>query len=163
MNNTLRIFTINNPKEEKVLRTVSRQVKHDEISNPEFQKFLDQLLQTALTSEKQVGVQSAGISAPQVGKNLRVFYILRKDTENFELFINPEVTIASMKQDIDWEGCLSVPGVEDAVSRYKKVKVVYLDREGKKHKATFKGIEAREIQHELDHLDGILFIDRIEE
>lgn len=163
MGNTLKIFTIDNPKEEKVLRTVSKNVKLEEIFNPEFQKFLDQLLQTALTSEKQVGVQSAGISAPQVGKNLRVFYILKKDSDDFELFINPEVTIANMKQDIDWEGCLSVPGVEDAVSRYKKVKVTYLDREGKKHKAIFKGMEAREIQHELDHLDGILFIDRIEE
>ena len=162
MTNTLRILTIENPKDEKVLRKISNYVDQEEIITEEFQTFLDQLLQTAVSSEKQIGVQSAGISAPQVGKNIRVFYILNSGEDKFELFINPEVTIANMKQDEDWEGCLSVPGIEEPVSRYKKVKVTYLDRGGNLKKETFRGMEAREIQHELDHLDGILFIDRIE-
>ena len=163
MSNTLKILTIENPKEEKILRKVSNYVNIDEIKSESFHKFLDQLLQTAVSSEKLVGVQSAGISAPQVGRNVRVFYILDNDREEFELFINPEVTILNMRQEEDYEGCLSVPNVEEIVPRYKKIKVSYIDRDGKKQKKIFKGIEAREIQHELDHLDGILFIDRISE
>ena len=162
MGNTLKIYTTKEAKEEKILRKISSPVKVEEIKSESFQTFLDQLLQTALSSEKQVGVQSAGISAPQVGKNIRVVYILSDKEDNFELMINPEITITDMKQDIDYEGCLSVPGIEGPVSRYKKVKVEYYDRKGKKQKKTFKGMEAREIQHEADHLDGILFIDRIE-
>lgn len=162
MTNALKILTIEKPKEEEILRTISNHVKPEDIKEEEFQTFLDQLLQTAQSSEEQVGVQSAGISAPQVGRNLRVFYILDRKGEEFILFINPEVTIMDMKQDLDWEGCLSIPGVEEKVLRYRKVKVSYIDREGKKQRKTFKNMEAREIQHELDHLDGILFIDRIE-
>jgi len=68
-----------------------------------------------------------------------------------------------MKQDLDWEGCLSIPGVEEKVLRYKKVRVSYIDKNADKQRKTFKKMEAREIQHEFDHLEGILFIDRIEE
>ena len=162
MSNTLKILTIENLKEEEILRNISKDVSLENIETEEFQQFLGQLLQTANSSEEQIGVQSAGISAPQVGKNLRIFYILDSKGEHFELFINPEVTITDMKQDLDWEGCLSVPGVEEKVLRYRKVKVSYLDKDGKEQRKTFKHMEAREIQHELDHLDGILFIDRIE-
>ncbi len=161
MLDTLKILTIKNPKEEKILRKISRPVEMEELTSEDFKIFLDKLLQTAVSSEKLVGVQSAGISAPQVGKNIRVFYILDKDGNNFELLINPEVTILDMKQEDEFEGCLSVPDVEEVVSRYKKIKAVYLDRNGNRKRKVFKGIEAREIQHELDHLDGILFIDRI--
>lgn len=162
MSNTLKIYTIEDPKEEEILRNISDYIKEEDISSEFFQNFLDKLLQTAVSSERQVGVQSAGISAPQVGKNWRVFYILDNKGEKFELFINPEVTITDMKQDVDYEGCISVPNREEPVSRYKKVKVEYLDKNGKKQRKTFKGMESREIQHELDHLDGILFIDRME-
>lgn len=163
MEDILKILTIKDPDEEKILRTVSEPVTLEEIKAEEFQKFLNQLLQTAVSSEDQVGVQSAGISAPQVGRNIKAIYILREGTSDFELLINPEITVTDTKQDIDYEGCLSVPGVEEPVSRYKKVKAVYLDKNGNKKKETFKGLEAREVQHEIDHLNGILFIDRIEE
>jgi peptide deformylase len=162
MIDTLKILTIENSKEEEILRNISKDVSLEDIETESFQQFLNQLLQTAQSSEEQVGVASAGISAPQVGKNVRVFYILDSKGENFELFINPEVTVRDMKQDLDWEGCLSVPGVEEKVLRYRKVKVSYVDKDGRKQKKIFKNMEAREIQHELDHLDGILFIDRIE-
>jgi len=161
MSNTLKILTIENPKEEEILRTISNDVNLEDIKTKEFQEFLEQLRLTAERSEEQVGVASAGISAPQVGKNIRVFYILDSKEEKFKLFVNPELTIIDMKQDLDWEGCLSIPGVEEKVLRYGKVKVSYIDRKGKKQRKTFKGMEAREIQHESDHLDGILFIDRI--
>ena len=166
MRNVLKILTINNPEEEKILRTTSRDVNQEEIKSDEFSKFLDQLLQTALTSEEQVGVQSAGISAPQVGKNLRVFYILNNETKKFDLFINPHIIYSSpsegLEQDIQQEGCLSVPGREEDVARYKRIEIQYLNAKGEKEKRVLKDLDAREAQHENDHLDGILFIDRIE-
>lgn len=162
MSNVLKIFTIENAEEEKFLRKISNPVAMEELKSEDFRTFLDKLLQTAVSSEKTVGVASAGISAPQVGKSLRIFYILDKNGKKFNLFINPEITILDMKQDKEFEGCLSIPNVEEIVPRYKKVKITYLDRNGKRQRKVLKGIEAREAQHELDHLDGILFIDRID-
>jgi peptide deformylase len=157
----LKIFTIEDPKEEKVLRTVSKKVPKKEIKTEEFQKFLDNLLYTAQTSEEQIGVESAGISAPQVGVNKRVSYIFNYDTGEFEVLINPTVKSVGQKTDVDFEGCLSVPNVEDKVKRFKKVKVKYTNREGRTINRRFNGLNARVVQHEFDHLEGILFIDKL--
>jgi peptide deformylase len=157
----LKIYTIEDPKEEKLLRKVSVDVDKDEILSDDFQEFLDNLLYTAKTSEEQVGVESGGISAPQVGVTKRVSYIFNYDTGEFEVLINPEVKNIGNKTDIDIEGCLSVPNVEDNVERYKKIKVKYIDREGNKINRRFAGLNARVVQHEVDHLDGVLFIDKI--
>jgi peptide deformylase len=157
----LKIYTIEDPKEEKLLREVSIDVDKNEILSDEFQKFLDNLLYTAKTSEEQVGVESGGISAPQVGVTKRVSYIFNYDTGEFEVLINPEVKNIGNKTDIDIEGCLSVPNVEENVKRYKKIKVKYIDREGNKINRRFTGLNARVVQHEVDHLDGVLFIDKI--
>jgi peptide deformylase len=157
----LKIYTIEDPKEEKLLREVSIDVDKNEILSDEFQKFLDNLLYTAKTSEEQVGVESGGISAPQVGVTKRVSYIFNYDTGEFEVLINPEVKNIGNKTDIDIEGCLSVPNVEENVERYKKIKVKYIDREGNKINRRFTGLNARVVQHEVDHLDGVLFIDKI--
>lgn len=157
----LKIHTIEDPKEEKILRKVSVEVDKDEILSDEFQKFLDNLLYTAKNSEEQIGVESGGISAPQVGVNKRVSYIFNYDTEEFEVLINPIVKNIGNKTDIDIEGCLSVPNVEDNVERYKKIKVKYIDREGNKINRRFTDLNARVVQHEVDHLNGVLFIDKI--
>jgi peptide deformylase len=157
----LKIYTIEDPKEEKLLREVSIDVDKNEILSDEFQKFLDNLLYTAKTSEEQVGVESGGISAPQVGVTKRVSYIFNYDTGEFEVLINPEVKNIGNKTDIDIEGCLSIPNVEENVERYKKIKVKYIDREGNKINRRFTGLNARVVQHEVDHLDGVLFIDKI--
>jgi peptide deformylase len=157
----LKIYTIEDPKEEKLLREVSIDVDKNEILSDEFQKFLDNLLYTAKTSEEQVGVESGGISAPQVGVTKRVSYIFNYDTGEFEVLINPEVKNIGNKTDIDIEGCLSIPNVEENVKRYKKIKVKYIDREGNKINRRFTGLNARVVQHEVDHLDGVLFIDKI--
>jgi peptide deformylase len=75
--------------------------------------------------------------------------------------INPEIKIIGREKVVDIEGCLSIPNFEGRVSRYKKIKVKYIDREGKIQKGVFKNQEAREIQHENDHLNGILFTDKL--
>jgi peptide deformylase len=157
----LKIFTIEDPKEEKVLRKVSKEVSKKEIETEEFQKFLDDLLYTAQTSEEQVGVESAGISAPQVGVNKRVSYIFNYDTGEFEVLINPTVKPVGKKTDIDFEGCLSVPNIEDRVERFKKIKVKYTNREGRTINRRFNSLNARVVQHEFDHLEGVLFIDKL--
>ncbi|MCD4756129.1 peptide deformylase [bacterium] len=156
----LKILTIEDPKEEEVLRTPSIKVTPEELKTEEFQKFLDNLLHTALTSEEQVGIQSGGISAPQVGVNKKVIYILDYDTNEFELLINPQIQNIGTKTNIDMEGCLSIPNVEGNVERYSKIKVKYMNKDGNTVKRRFNNINARVVQHENDHLEGILFIDK---
>jgi peptide deformylase len=156
----LKIFTIEDPKEEKLLREISKEIDRKEIKTDEFKQFLEDLLHTAKTSEEQVGIESGGISAPQVGVSKRVTYIFNYDTGEFEVLINPIIQNIGEKTDIDIEGCLSVPNVEKDVERYRKIKVKYTDKEGKKVNRRFSGLNARVVQHEVDHLDGILFIDK---
>ncbi|HBB64715.1 MAG: peptide deformylase, peptide deformylase [candidate division WS6 bacterium GW2011_GWC1_33_20] len=157
----LNILTINNPKEEAFLRKKSIEVSKDEIGSKEFQSFLDDLLFTAQNIVTEEGYKSAGLAAVQVGKNLRVFCILKKDSNDFEIMINPQLDILKSREIIQLEGCLSIPRREGNVSRHNKVRVTYLNRYGKKIKKKFSGIESREIQHEYDHIEGILFIDKI--
>ncbi len=99
----------------------------------------------------------AGLAAPQVGILRRVVVI---DVEEgyFEI-VNPEIIDQRGEQN-DWEGCLSVKGKQGVVSRPMKVTLRYYDRHGEKHVVKGKGLFARAICHELDHLDGILYIDR---
>lgn len=161
MRKILKIYTIKDKKEEKVLRKVYKEVSKDEILSREFQLFLDDLLFTAQEVETEEGYSSAGLASIQVGVDKRVFCILKESSGEFELMINPEIKILNNDKVVDVEGCLSIPNFEGKVSRYKKVKVKYLDRKGKTHKGVYKNQEAREIQHENDHLDGILFTDKL--
>ncbi|MCK9415056.1 MAG: peptide deformylase [Candidatus Dojkabacteria bacterium] len=156
----LKIFTIEDPKEEKILRKISKDVSIEEIKSEDFQQFLKDLLFTAKNSEDQVGIESGGISAPQVGVNKRVVYIFNYETEEFEVLINPVVQNIGNKTEIDIEGCLSVPNTEKNVKRFKKIKVKYIDKEGQKVNRRFTGLNSRVVQHENDHLDGVLFIDK---
>jgi peptide deformylase len=157
----LKIYTIKDKNEEIILRKKSEDVTLEELKSEEFQKFLKDLLHTAKTSEEQVGIESGGISAPQVGVNKKVIYILNYDTDDFELILNPVVQNIGNKTDIDLEGCLSVPNVEKNVERFKKIKVKYMDQNGNIIKRRFSGLNARVVQHEDDHLNGILFIDKV--
>ena len=128
----------------------------------EFKEFLDNLLYTAQHSEEQNNVPAGGIAAPQVGENLRVFYILNVDTNKWQVFINPEVQPLGFTKTYSLEGCLSVPYREEEIMRYKKIKVKYQNIDGNWKTEKYKNLNAIAIQHELDHLDGILFTDRIE-
>jgi peptide deformylase len=156
----LKIFTIEDPNEEQILRKVSEDVGEEEFKTDKFQQFLKDLLYTAKTSEEQVGLESGGISAPQVGVSKKVVYIFNYDTGEFELLINPTVQNIGKKTDIDIEGCLSVPNIEKNVERFKKIKVKYMDKEGNVVNRRFSGLNSRVVQHEHDHLNGILFIDK---
>lgn len=158
----LKIYTIEDKEEEKSLRQESIPVSSEELKKSEFKEFLDDLLHTAQNSEEQGNVPAGGIAAPQVGRNIRVFYILNSENNKWELFINPEFEPTNFVKVVSQEGCLSVPEREEDVMRYREIKIRYQDKDGKWQEKKFKNFNAVAIQHELDHLDGILFIDRIQ-
>ena len=101
--------------------------------------------------------EGAGLAAPQVGILRRAVVV--DVEEGFFEFINPEIIAQSGEQN-GWEGCLSVRGKQGVVSRPMKVTLRYYERQGEKHVLKAKGFFARAICHELDHLDGVLYIDR---
>lgn len=135
------------------LRERSKEVDPATIGTPEFQAYLDVLIETMW---KEDGV---GLASPQVGKNIRVIVVTHQG-EAF-VYINPEITKMSDAKASDEEGCLSVPGVWGMVDRAKKVSVRALDRHGRRVELDCKGLEAVIFQHEIDHINGILFIDHV--
>lgn len=155
----LKIFTIKDSEEEKLLRKKSVNVSVEEIKSEEFKNFLDDLILTAEKAVTDEGYTAAGLAAVQVGILKNVFCILQDDTKEFLIMINPQIKIFNSTKVLGVEGCLSVPNREGKVHRYKKVKVKYLNRDGNVEKRIFSNQEAREIQHEYDHTEGILFTD----
>jgi len=100
-----------------------------------------------------------GLAAPQVGV-LRRIAIVEYDEEFYEL-INPKILKKSQEELTEEEGCLSVPGVRGKVKRPERITVTYVDRAGNRHKEEKSGLVARVFCHEIDHLDGILFVDKM--
>jgi len=111
-------------------------------------------------------LDGAGLAAPQIGLKIRLIAVNDETTKKTIFMINPKITKKSWGQEIDEEGCLSVVDekgkiIYGPVSRYKKVTCLYFDERGEKKKIQAEKMLARIIQHEVDHLDGILFIDRL--
>lgn len=157
----LRILTVNDPEDLKTLRGKSERIEIDEITTPAIQELIDRMM-VSLEDEKY----GVGLAAPQVGKNIRLFLSEIEDTgkggeKKIGVFINPEIDISDFTQEIDAEGCLSIPKVWGKVARYKRIKVVYFNREGERVVEKFDDFIARLIQHEADHLDGVLFTDKL--
>lgn len=134
------------------LRERSIEVDQTHIGTSEFQSFLDDLIETMIVED------GIGIASPQVGKNIRVFIVNEKFGP--KAYINPEVTPIGEPIIESEEGCLSVPGVWGIVMRTKKAKVKALDRHGRRVEFEVKGFMAIVFQHEFDHLNGVLFIDK---
>ncbi len=134
------------------LRRKAREVKLEELKNPKIQRLIADMVKT-MEAEKGIG-----LAAPQVGSGLRIC-IVKLDDELYVL-INPKIKSFSRKKDLSEEGCLSFPGKFLPIERPIKVKIQARDIEGKKIKIKATGILARAFQHEIDHLDGILIIDR---
>ena len=122
---------------------------------PEIQRLIDQLIETMY---HDLGI---GLAAPQVGVSLRVIALDDEHGKGPTALINPVIT-ASRGQVAGEEGCLSLPGVFGEVVRAEWVSVKAQDREGRSLSFEAQGLLARVIQHEIDHLDGILFIDRLD-
>ncbi len=110
--------------------------------------------------------QGVGIAAPQVGINRRVIWVKRLDVEPeqpFRAYLNAHILELSEDTELDWEGCLSIPAGFGKVMRSKSVVVAYEDPQGLSGTETVTGFTARIFQHEIDHLGGVLFIDRMDE
>jgi len=139
---------------EKRLRKKSQTV---EKINKKIQRLLDDLADTMYNAP------GVGLAAPQIGENVRVLVvdISTKEEENSLMeLINPAITDSSGTQSSE-EGCLSIPGYYGNITRKKKVTVEAVNRDGEKFKIEAEDILARVLQHEIDHLDGILFFDKM--
>ncbi len=144
----LNIVTLPEPS----LHEKSKSVPAEQIKDSEFQTLLEDMAETMY---KKDGI---GLAAPQIGRNLRVVIVATKDGPL--TLINPEIISKSWRQSVQEEGCLSVPETFVNVKRHNSIKVKALDKQGKETEFKAKGMFARVIQHELDHLDGILIVDK---
>jgi peptide deformylase len=147
----------------KILTTKSSKVLDFDSSTKDICR---DLLETALS---QTNPEAAGLAAPQIGVNKRIilvrdFKVLHESDEVLVsnlIMINPKIVSKSNEFETDWESCLSIPFMYGKVKRPMTVKVSYQDENGKDFKIKAKGFLARVIQHEIDHLDGIIFDEKI--
>ena len=133
---------------EPVLRQKCREVT---VINKKIKKLLDRM------KEAMYKANGVGLAAPQVGVSKRIVVV--DVGEGVWELINPEI-ILQEGEELGIEGCLSIPGVAGEVSRAARVRVRALNRQGQQQVVTAEGLGARALQHEIDHLDGILFIDK---
>jgi peptide deformylase len=147
-----------------VLRAAARPLHPSEIRTPKIQQLIDDMFETMKE------YQGIGLAAPQVHEGLRLFVagVAAADDEEVDdedvplmALINPEITPVGKEVVDDWEGCLSIPGIRGRVPRARQISVRAFNRQGKKVEIAASGYTARVIQHETDHLDGILFFDRM--
>lgn len=166
-----------------VLYQIAKEVPIKDIRTPRMQQIIQDMSDTLRTSDDGIG-----IAAPQIGVSLRIFVaseealaldgknvrnLVSDNTEEEKskqkekwrhfVFINPKLLKVSRRKTEDSEGCLSVPHVFGTVSRAEKVKVAAYDEHGKKFERGASGLFARLIQHEFDHLDGHLFLEKARE
>ena len=156
----LKIATLGEP----VLRQRARELSTDELASARWQGFIDDLIETMRDAD------GAGIAAPQVFTPVRVAVIEVKGNNPrypykppipLTVLVNPTLTPIGDERFDNYEGCLSVPDLRGVVQRHARVRVQYLDRQGQPHDVEVKGVSAGTFQHECDHLDGVLFLDRV--
>ena len=145
-----------------VLKGKAQSVSKAELKKPTFQAFLDDLIESM---DYHDGV---GLAAPQVFHAVRVVAVVVPpdlDPEGKgigpEVFINPELTPIGTAEEEDWEGCLSLKDLRGLVPRFRELTLEALDRQGQPISRKLVGYAARVLQHEVDHLDGVMFVDRM--
>ncbi|MDO8390080.1 MAG: peptide deformylase [Actinomycetota bacterium] len=153
------ILHVGNP----TLRERSREVTREELASPAVQQLIDDLIDTMHAAN------GAGIAAPQVGALLRITTIEVNHNPRYPykphipltVVVNPVIEPLDDEQFENNEGCLSVPNLRGNVLRHVNVRVCWWDRDGNEHDEVRRGLTAGTFQHECDHLDGILFLDRV--
>lgn len=158
MTESLPIAQLGNP----ILRRQAQVVEN--VRDERIQQLVDALITTAVASS------GVGIAAPQVSESYRLFIVASRPNPRYphapEMeptpMINPRIVASSPDKVKGWEGCLSVPGIRGLVPRAQAIEVEYVSRDGKLHRREFTDFVARIFQHEYDHLDGIVFLDRVE-
>ena len=154
------IATVGHP----VLRERAREVTADELRSPEVQRLIDDMIETMRAAN------GAGLAANQVHETLRIAVVeVRPGNPRYPykppvpltVIVNPQLEPLGEETAEINEGCLSVPDLRGTVERHVSVRVRYLDRDGGEHEEVRRGLTAGTFQHEVDHLDGILFLDRV--
>jgi peptide deformylase len=143
-----------------VLRKKTKDIEQD---YPGLKQLIEDMFETMYVSD------GVGLAAPQIGKSIRLLVIDASPMAEEEpalkdfkkVFINAKITELSEEDEVMQEGCLSIPGVHEEVKRSNKIRIQYFDENFDYHDEYFEGYAARVIQHEYDHLDGILFTDRL--
>jgi peptide deformylase len=144
-----------------VLRGKARALDKTEIRSAGVQKLIDDMLET------MGEYRGVGLAAPQVHEGLRIFVAALDAKEDGDgddeplAIINPEIAVVGTDVLEDWEGCLSIPGIRGRVARAREIRVRAFDRKGDRIELHAHDFPARVIQHETDHLDGVLFFDRM--
>ncbi|MBD1879049.1 peptide deformylase [Coleofasciculus sp. FACHB-T130] len=136
----------------------------ENVHSGQIQKLIDELITTV------VQASGVGIAAPQVAQSYRLFIVASRPNPRYPTapemeptaIINPRIIAHSDEVVKGWEGCLSIPGIRGLVPRYHAIDVEYTSRDGKLHRQQFTDFVARIFQHESDHLDGIVFADRLQ-
>lgn len=145
-----------------VLRKKARELTRQELLSPSIQRLIDDMTETMRDAE------GVGLAAPQVYEEVRLFMGEVRPSEPDDetampllVMANPVIVRRSKEIDLSWEGCLSIPDIKGIVPRHRAILVQGLDREGNKITVEAQGFHARILQHEIDHLDGILYLDRM--
>jgi peptide deformylase len=156
-----KIATIGHP----VLRERSRELTREELARPETQRFIDDLIETMRDAN------GAGLAAPQVYEPIRVVAVEVKKNPRYPykpdipltVLVNPVLEPLTDETFDNYEGCLSVPNLRGVVARFTQVRLRAWDREGREVEQVVKGLSAGTFQHECDHLDGLIFVDRVKD
>ena len=147
---------------DEILRVPAKPVEHYESVG--IKRVIDDLLCTLGST------QGVGIAAPQISESWQIIIIASKPTERYPnapimpatVMINPSFDLLSDEMEKGWEGCLSIPSIRAKVPRYKKIKVTYTDAQGLLLNCELEDFVARVFQHEYDHLNGLVYLDRVE-
>ncbi len=158
MTEILQIAQLGNP----ILRQQAQNIEN--VRDERIQKLIDNLISTVAQAN------GVGIAAPQVAQSYRLFIVASRPNPRYPnapemeptAILNPRVIGHSDEVVKGWEGCLSIPGIRGLVPRYRAIEVEYTSRNGKLQRREFTDFVARIFQHENDHLDGIVFLDRLE-
>ncbi len=145
-----------------VLRLSAKEV--NDIQSPVIQDIVADLFATLASTN------GVGIAAPQISESWQLLIVASRPSERYPyapemeptLMINPGFEVLSEEQEKDWEGCLSIPGIRAKVPRFKQIKVSYTDSVGVAVTQILEGFVARVFQHEYDHLQGMVYLDRVE-
>lgn len=146
-----------------VLRQTAEPVPPEQITTPAVQQFIDDMIETMHEYD------GAGLAAPQVHVSKQIVVMEVAQNPRYPnapaipltVYINPEITPLTDDMVEDWEGCLSVPGLRGRVPRYTKIRLRAYDRRGKRLDMVVEGFHARVIQHECDHVQGKVYLDRM--
>jgi peptide deformylase len=143
-----------------VLRAKARALDRGEIKGVPIQRLIDDMIET------MVEYHGVGLAAPQVHESVRIFVAALDAGEEGEeaepvVVINPDISVVGSDIVEDWEGCLSIPEIRGRVPRAREIRVRAMDRKGERIELRAHDFPARVIQHETDHLDGVLFFDRM--